>query len=145
ELAERLAPLVPLDDPIFSFTSSGSESNDLAFKIARAYHHRRGEPARTVILSRDGSYHGSNYSGMAATGAAAFKAGFGPLPAGFVHIAQPAPGRCSFCTRESGCTLACADSLGRAIEAHGPGTVAAVVGEPAAILQAVKVPHADYW
>ena len=44
ELAERLAELVPMDDPIFSFTSSGTESNDLAFKIARAYHARRGQP-----------------------------------------------------------------------------------------------------
>ena len=33
ELAERLAPLVPIADPVFSFTSSGSESNDLAFKF----------------------------------------------------------------------------------------------------------------
>jgi adenosylmethionine-8-amino-7-oxononanoate aminotransferase len=145
ELAERLAPIVPLDDPIFSFTSSGSESNDLAFKLARAYHARRGQPERTVILSRDGSYHGSNYAGMAATGAPAFRAGFGPMPSGFVQMAQPSPGRCTFCDRATACTLRCAGALEAAIEYHGPENVAAVIAEPIAILQAVKIPHPDYW
>jgi len=145
ELGERLAPLVPVDDPIFSFTSSGSESNDLAFKIARAYHDRRGEPERTVILSRDGSYHGSNYSGMAATGAPAFRTGFGPLPPGFEHVGQPSPGRCPYCDRSTGCTLACADALAEMVERVSPERIAAVIAEPVAILQAVKVPHPDYW
>ena len=145
ELGERLAALVPVDDPIFSFTSSGSESNDLAFKIARAYHDRRGEPERTVILSRDGSYHGSNYSGMAATGAPAFRTGFGPLPAGFEQVSQPSPGRCPYCDRDTGCTLACADALEATVERITPERVAAIIAEPVAILQAVKVPHPDYW
>lgn len=145
ELAERLAGLVPVDDPIFSFTSSGSEANDLAFKIARAYHSRRGEPGRTVVLSRDGSYHGSSYAGMAATGAAAFRAGFGPMPSGFEQTPQPSPGRCTFCDRATGCTLRCADALEAAIDDQGPERVAAVIAEPVAILQAVKIPHPDYW
>jgi adenosylmethionine-8-amino-7-oxononanoate aminotransferase len=145
ELAARLADLVPLEDPVFSFTSSGSESNELAFKIARAYHSRRGEPERTVILSRDGSYHGSSYSGMAATGAPAFRADFGPMPVGFSQLTQPSPGRCGLCDREGGCTLGCADALEDAIERHGPEHVAAVIAEPIAILQAVKIPHPDYW
>jgi adenosylmethionine-8-amino-7-oxononanoate aminotransferase len=145
ELADRLATRVPMHDPIFSFTSSGTESNDLAFKIARAYHARRGQPGRTVILSRDGSYHGSSYTGMAATGAPAFRADFGPMPSGFEQIPQPSPGRCSFCDRATGCSLRCADALEAAIERHGPENVAAVIAEPVAILQAVKVPHEDYW
>ena len=145
ELADRLAGLVPLDDPIFSFTSSGTESNDVAFKLARAYHARRGQPERTVILSRDGSYHGSSYSGMAATGAPAFRAGFGPMPSGFEQMPQPSPGRCTFCDRDSGCSLRCADALEAAIDRLGPENVAAVIAEPIAILQAVKIPHADYW
>jgi adenosylmethionine-8-amino-7-oxononanoate aminotransferase len=145
ELADRLAALVPLDDPIFSFTSSGSESNDLAFKIARAYHLRRGQPERTIILSRDGSYHGSSYAAMAATGAPAFRADFGPMPRNFDQVPQPSPGRCTFCDRETGCSLQCADALEAAIERHGPENIAAVIAEPVAILQAVKIPHPDYW
>jgi adenosylmethionine-8-amino-7-oxononanoate aminotransferase len=145
ELGGRLAALVPVDDPVISFTSSGSEANDLAFKIARAYHHRRGEPARDRILFRDGSYHGSTVAAMSATGAQAFKSSFGPLVPRFTEVPQPAPGRCGFCEREQGCTLACADALAEAIAREGADTIAAVVAEPVAILQAVKVPHARYW
>ena len=37
---------------------TGSEANETALKIARAYHKRRGEPGRYKIISRRGSYHG---------------------------------------------------------------------------------------
>jgi adenosylmethionine-8-amino-7-oxononanoate aminotransferase len=145
ELGARLAGLVPVDDPVISFTSSGSEANDLAFKLARAYHHRRGEPARDRILFRDGSYHGSTVAAMSATGASAFKSDFGPLVPRFTQVPQPAPGRCGYCARAEGCTLACADALQEAIEREGGETIAAIVAEPVAILQAVKVPHSHYW
>jgi adenosylmethionine-8-amino-7-oxononanoate aminotransferase len=145
ELAEALRPLVPVDEPVFSFTLSGSESNELAIKIARAYHHRRGDEQRVAILSRDGSYHGSTFGAMTATGADAFRAGYGPLVPGFVRVPQPSPGRCGFCSPGDGCTLACADALDDAIAETGPENVAAVLAEPVAILQAVKVPHPEYW
>jgi adenosylmethionine-8-amino-7-oxononanoate aminotransferase len=145
DLAQRLATLVPVEDAIFSFTSSGSESNELAFKIARAYHHRRGDAQRTVILSRDGSYHGSTFGGISATGAEAFRTGFGPLVGGFAQIPQPSPGRCGYCTALEGCNLRCADALEAAIDGAGPENIAAVVAEPVAILQAVKIPHPEYW
>lgn len=145
ELADVLTRIVPVDDPIFSFTLSGSESNELAFKIARAYHIRRGEESRVQILSRDGSYHGSTFGGMAATGATGFSTGYGPPMPGFRHVAQPSPGRCGYCDPADGCTLRCADALEDSIEDAGAANVAAVVAEPVAILQAVKVPHPDYW
>lgn len=145
ELAEALWPLVPVDDPVFSFTSSGSESNELAYKIARAYHDRRGEPSRTFVLSRDGSYHGSTFAGMAATGAPGFRAGYGPVMPGFRQVAQPSPGRCGYCEPEGGCTLQCADALEGAVRELGPENIAALVAEPVAILEAVKVPHDGYW
>lgn len=145
ELARVLGALVPFDDPVFSFTLSGSEANELAFKIVRAYHSRRGDDRRVVILSRDGSYHGSSFAAMAATGAQAFRAGYGPLPPAFQHIAQPSPGRCGFCEFGGACTLRCADALEESIDSVGRESVAAVIAEPVAILQAVKVPHPDYW
>ena len=92
ELAERLAGIVACDDPIFSFTNSGSESNELAFKIARIYHARHGKPERTKIISRIGSYHGSTIAASAATGMQAFKNGFGPLAPNFLQAPAPFPG-----------------------------------------------------
>jgi adenosylmethionine-8-amino-7-oxononanoate aminotransferase len=145
ELADVLGDLVPVEDPIFSFTTSGSEANELAFKIARAYHSRRGDARRTIVLSRDGSYHGSSFAAMSATGAPPFRAGYGPLVPGFQQVAQPSPGRCGYCTPSEGCSLRCADALESAIEELGADSVAAVIAEPVAILQAVKVPHTDYW
>lgn len=144
-LAERLAGMAMCDEPIFSFTNSGSESNELAFKIARQFHRRRGQPERSKIISRNGSYHGSTIATSAATGMAAFKEGFGPLPEGFAQGAQPSPGRCGHCGFGEVCSLACLDDFERMVEAEGPDTVAAIIAEPVAIPQAVKVPHADYF
>jgi adenosylmethionine-8-amino-7-oxononanoate aminotransferase len=102
---------------------------------------RRGEPERFKILSRDGSYHGSTSAGMSATGAEPFRSGFGPLVPGFAQVplgSGPDP-------TAPACTLAAADELERAIDRHGPESVAAVVAEPVAILGAVKVPVDRYW
>jgi adenosylmethionine-8-amino-7-oxononanoate aminotransferase len=82
---------------------------------------------------------------MSATGAPAFHAGYGPLVPGFRQVAQPSPGRCGHCLPGEACTLACADALEQAIEEIGSDRVAAVIAEPVAILQAVKVPHDGYW
>jgi 4-aminobutyrate aminotransferase-like enzyme len=40
--AARLADIVPVDDPLFSFTCSGSGANDVAIKVARGFHRRKG-------------------------------------------------------------------------------------------------------
>jgi adenosylmethionine-8-amino-7-oxononanoate aminotransferase len=144
-LAAELGPLLPMADPGFSFTSSGSEANDLAFKLARAYWRARGEGARFKIVSRANSYHGAGWGGLSATGSDSFRAPFEPILPGFVRTSQPSPGRCGYCRFGEGCTLACADDLARVIEREGASSVAAFIGEPVSIFGAVKVPHPDYW
>jgi len=145
ELAERLAPLAPVPDPLFLFGSTGSEANETAFKVARAYHRRRGAPDRVKIIGRDGSYHGSTYGAMSATGIPESREPFAPLVPGFLHVVQPSPGRCGLCTKEGGCSLECARDVERAILREGPETVAAVIAEPIAFRQAIKVPHDGYF
>jgi len=115
------------------------------YDLARAYHARRGEPGRVKVICREGSYHGSTFGAMSATGIPASREPFGPLVPGFVHVAQPFPGFCGRCGADGPCTLACADDVERAITAEGAETIAAFIGEPAAFRQAIKVPHADYW
>jgi adenosylmethionine-8-amino-7-oxononanoate aminotransferase len=145
ELAERLAPIVTCDDPIFSFTNSGSESNELAFKIARQYHARRGEPKRTTIISRIGSYHGSTIATSAATGVAAFKTGVGELPSDFVQAPAPYPGGdIPGRDREAWWKEALTDTA-TLIEHEGPASIAAIIAEPIAIPQAVKIPTQEYF
>jgi len=145
DLAERLSGMAECDDANLSFTSSGSEANELAVKIARNYHARNGEPGRTKVLSRTGSYHGWTYAGMAATGMDVFRGGFGDLAPGFMQVNQPSPKRCGHCGGDVACTLACLDDIEAAIAREGPETIAAIIAEPIAIPQAVKVPHPDYF
>jgi adenosylmethionine-8-amino-7-oxononanoate aminotransferase len=143
--ARRLAEILPMDDPCISFCNSGSEGNELAIKIARSYFTSKDEPKRTKVLSRHGSYHGSSYGAMAATGIEAFSAGFGQVPAGFSRIPQPSHDRCAYCGNSETCTLACIEATEQRIVAEGADTIAAIIGEPVAIAQAVKVPHPEYW
>lgn len=144
-LADVLRRIVPVDDAYFSFTSSGSEANELAIKVARDYFRRAGQPERTKILTRRTSYHGSSYAAMTATRIPAFRESFLPLNEGFVELPQPFPGFCGLCNFGESCTRRCLDETRRVIEDEGPESIAAIIAEPVSIPGAVKVPPSDYW
>lgn len=72
-------------DTVF-FTNSGTESCELAIKMARRYWHDRGRPARTGIIAFEGAFHGRSSAGIAAAGGEKLTAGFAPLLPGFVHV-----------------------------------------------------------
>lgn len=78
-LAARLAGLAPFSDARVFLTCSGSEAVDSAIKIARFAHAQRGEPERTVIVSRVPSYHGVTYGALSATGLPQNQERFGPM------------------------------------------------------------------
>src|SRR5262245_52368111 len=63
ELASRVAALAPVEDAAVFFGSGGGEAVDTAAKIVRRYWALRGEPERTVIVSRSFAYHGTNAYG----------------------------------------------------------------------------------
>jgi acetylornithine/N-succinyldiaminopimelate aminotransferase len=73
-------------DTVF-FTNSGTESCELAVKMARKYFHDKGQPERVEIITFDGSFHGRSSAGIAAAGSEIMTNGFGPLLPGFVHVA----------------------------------------------------------
>jgi putrescine aminotransferase len=143
-LAARLAELTP-DGLTHSFlTSGGSESNESAIKIARLYHHRRGEPERDWIIARRSGYHGVGYGSGTATGIEVFHEGFGPLLPHIEHVTPPYPYHqelygggdpTDFLLRE----------LAETIERIGPNRVAAMIGEPVIGAGGVIVPPDDYW
>ena len=72
-------------DTVF-FTNSGTESCELAVKMARKYWYEQGKPEKTDIIAFDGSFHGRSSAGIAATGSEKMTKGFGPLLPGFVHL-----------------------------------------------------------
>jgi putrescine aminotransferase len=88
ELAAKLAGYAPVADSRLFFTSSGSESVDTAMKLARIAMVQRGEPQRTLIISRGKGYHGVTYGGMSAQGLPLNKEGFGPLLPEVIQVPQ---------------------------------------------------------
>lgn len=78
-LASRLAALGPLPNSRIFFTSSGSEAVDTAMKLARLTHGCLGHSERTIIISRERGYHGTNYGGTSAQGIPPNREGYGPL------------------------------------------------------------------
>ncbi len=85
ELADKLVDS-SFADTVF-FTNSGTEGCELAVKMARKYWHDKGQPARTEIVTFEGSFHGRSSAGIAAAGSEKMTNGFGSLLPGFTHLA----------------------------------------------------------
>ena len=83
-LADKLVAAT-FADTVF-FTNSGTESCELAVKMARKYWYEKGQPEKTTILTFDGSFHGRSSAGIAAAGSEKMTKGFGPLLPGFKHL-----------------------------------------------------------
>jgi acetylornithine/N-succinyldiaminopimelate aminotransferase len=85
---EKLADLLvehTFADTMF-FTNSGTESCELAVKMARKYWFDKGQADRTEIITFDGSFHGRSSAGIAAAGSEKMTKGFGQLLGGFKHL-----------------------------------------------------------
>jgi acetylornithine/N-succinyldiaminopimelate aminotransferase len=72
-------------DTVF-FANSGTETCELAVKMARKYWHEKGQPERHVILAFTGSFHGRSSAGIAAAGSENMVGGFGPVLPGFRQL-----------------------------------------------------------
>ena len=83
-LADKLVAAT-FADTVF-FTNSGTESCELAVKMARKYWYDKGHPEKTTILAFEGSFHGRSSAGIAAAGSEKMTKGFAPLLPGFRHV-----------------------------------------------------------
>jgi predicted acetylornithine/succinylornithine family transaminase len=68
------------------FCNSGTEASEGAIKFARKYFDRIEKKSKKGIVSFINSFHGRTYGALAATGQESLKQGFGPMPAGFLHV-----------------------------------------------------------
>lgn len=68
------------------FTNSGTETAELAIKMARKYWFDKGHPEKIEIISFHGCFHGRSTAAIAASEAEKMTKGFGPLMPGFVHL-----------------------------------------------------------
>jgi acetylornithine/N-succinyldiaminopimelate aminotransferase len=84
KLAEMLTDKT-FADTVF-FTNSGTETAELAIKMARKYHYEKGHPERIEIIAFEGAFHGRSTGAIAAAGSEKMVKGFGPLMPGFKQL-----------------------------------------------------------
>ena len=83
-LAQKLVDAT-FADTVF-FTNSGTESCELAVKMARKNWFDKGQAEKTQIIAFEGAFHGRSSAGIAAAGSEKMTKGFGPLLPGFVQL-----------------------------------------------------------
>lgn len=123
------------------FTLAGADANENAVKFARL---ARGLP-RGRIVSRERSYHGASYAGMALSGDARTSDQVDAEAFGVIRVPAPYAYRCPFgSTDDDRCGSLAADAVGEAIDRAGADTVAAVLMEPNAGTNGIVAPD-SYW
>jgi taurine--2-oxoglutarate transaminase len=137
ELSRELLDVLPRGLTKFFFTTSGTEANEAAIKIARMY------TGKHKIISRYASYHGSTAGSVSLTG------DFRRWPA---EPFDTVPGtafapdcncyRCPLSKTYPDCGTACADYVDYMIEREG--NVAAMIVEPIVGTNGVLVPPKEY-
>lgn len=86
QLAGKIGQLSPMSRARTFFACSGSEAVDTAMKLARAAQAEAGHPERTLIISREHGYHGTNFGGTSAQGIAANRQGWGALVGDVINV-----------------------------------------------------------
>lgn len=142
-LGMLLAEITPGDLNRFLYTLGGSEANENAVKLAKAY------TGRHKVLARYRSYHGATHGAMALTGDPrrwAWEPGVMP---GVVHFLDPYRYRSTFHrnapdTAEHEFTLDYLNHLEEIIQYEGPATIAAVMLETVTGTNGVIIPPDGY-
>ena len=137
ELSKLLLEVLPTGLEKFFFTTSGTEANEAAFKIARMY------TGKTKIIARYRSYHGSTMASIAATGdPRRWPMEPGGKGQGFLFAPEVNCYKCPIKHTYPSCNIACADYLEHMIE--NEHDVAAVLVEPIVGTNGVLIPPKEY-
>jgi len=137
ELSQLLLEVLPKGLNKFFFTTSGTDANEAAFKIARMY------TGKTKIIARYRSYHGSTSGSIAATGDPRRWAmeprgkGQGVIFGPEVHCYK-----CPIKHTYPECGIACVDYIEHMI--RNESDVAAILVEPIVGTNGILVPPAEY-
>jgi adenosylmethionine-8-amino-7-oxononanoate aminotransferase len=143
-LAEQITSLLPEPLNYVFLTSNGSESVEVAIKMARQYFNQERITGRHKIVSLKRAYHGVSYGALSASGFEEDQVKFGPIVPGFHHIDPPYCYRCPLQKEYPSCQTACADELEELVQREGPDTIAAFLMEPVMGFGGVIVPPPGY-
>ncbi|MBD8033857.1 aspartate aminotransferase family protein [Solibacillus merdavium] len=143
-LSQKISELLG-DEYVVFYSNSGSEANEVAFKVVRQYHQQKGETNRYKIVSRYRAYHGNTMGALAATGQAQRKYKYEPLAPGFLHVAPPDQYRNpEEMNGEDPTTLPSVKNLDQVMTWEMSETIAAVIMEPIITGGGVIVPNEAY-
>jgi taurine---2-oxoglutarate transaminase len=137
ELSQLLTEVLPEGMTKYFFTTSGTEANEAAFKIARMY------TGKTKIIARYRSYHGSTMASIAATGdPRRWAMEPGGKGQGVIFAPEVNCYKCPIGHTYPGCGIACAKYIEHMI--RNESDVAAVLVEPVVGTNGVLVPPPEY-
>ncbi|WP_121067254.1 aspartate aminotransferase family protein [Chachezhania antarctica] len=146
ELGEILREFFAEDGMTRAFyTSGGSDSVEIALRLARQYHKVRGEGGRVKYLSLKKGYHGTHTLGASVNGNANFRTQYEPLMPGCFHVPAPYTYRNPFNeTDPEKLAHLCIAALEDEIAFQGPETIAAFIMEPILGAGGVIPPHESF-
>ena len=128
------------------FGLSGSDANETNIKLIWYYNNILGRPEKKKIISRWRGYHGSGVMTGSLTGLAAFHNAFDLPRAPILHTEAPYYfRRPDLSMSEEAFSQYCADKLEELIDAEGPETIAAFIGEPVLGTGGIVPPPKGYW
>ena len=139
---KALLKVMPEELSVFFFSTSGTEANEAAVKMARLYFERE---AKYKILTRYHSYHGATAASITLTGdPRRWWAERARLTVqGVRHIPDSYCYRCPFHLKYPECDIQCARYLDYMIKEEG--NVAAVLLEPVVGTNGIIVPPKEYY
>ena len=137
-LAEKMAQIAPGKLQKSFFTNSGTEANETAIMLAKAY-----TDAQEVIALRHG-YSGRSALSMTLTGHASWRIG-GTQILGIKHAHNAYCYRCPFNREYPDCDLECAYDMEELIRTTTSGRVAALIAEPIQGVGGFITPPPEYF
>jgi len=138
DLAETLARITPGRLQKSFFTNSGTEANETAILMARAYTGRH-----EVVALRHG-YSGRSALAMSLTGNLSWRVGGPGLP-GILHAHNAYCYRCPFEKTYPDCNLVCARDIEEMIRTASSGALAAFIAEPIQGVGGFITPPPEYF
>ncbi len=145
-LAKMIIDRAPKGMSRVFFGLSGSDANETNIKLVWYMNNVLGRPEKKKIISRWRGYHGSGLMSGSLTGLAAFHNLFDLPRPPILHTEAPyyfrRPDRSM---SEEQFSQYCADKLEEMIQAEGPETIAAFIGEPVLGTGGIVPPPRGYW
>ena len=145
-LAKMILDRAPKNMSKVYFGLGGSDANETNVKLIWYYNNILGRPEKKKIISRWRGYHGSGLMTGSLTGLSLFHDKFDLPMNPVIHTDAPYYYRRKDRTQtEAEFTAQCANALEALIQAEGPDTIAAFIGEPVLGTGGIVPPPAGYW